>query len=131
MDPKKFKKIALVGATVNPRKYGNVILKDLVSKGFEVLPVNPKYDEIEGFRVYKSVGELSEDIDVIVFVVPPEVALEETKKAYDTGFRRFWYQPGAFSEEIKKFLDSLKDVEYSAEKCIMVETSSSRGFLNL
>ncbi|ACB09671.1 MAG TPA: CoA-binding protein [Thermotoga sp.] len=131
MDPKKFKKIALVGATVNPRKYGNVILKDLVSKGFEVLPVNPKYDEIEGFRVYKSVEELPEDIDVIVFVVPPEVALEETKKAYDVGFRRFWYQPGAFSEEIKRFLDSSKDVEYSAEKCIMVETSSSRGFLNL
>lgn len=32
MDPKKFKKIALVGATVNPRKYGNVILKDLVPR---------------------------------------------------------------------------------------------------
>lgn len=93
--------------------------------------MNPKYDEIEGFRVYKSVEELPEDIDVIVFVVPPEVALEETKKAYDVGFRRFWYQPGAFSEEIKRFLDSSKDVEYSAEKCIMVETSSSRGFLNL
>ena len=131
MDPKKFKRIALVGATVNPRKYGNVILKDLVSKGFEVLPVNPKYDEIEGLKVYKNVEELPRDIDVIVFVVPPEVALEETKKAYNAGFRRFWYQPGAFSEEIKGFLDSLKDVEYSAEKCIMVETSTSRGFLNL
>ena len=32
MDPKKFKKVALVGATINPRKYGNVMLKDLASK---------------------------------------------------------------------------------------------------
>ncbi|AJG41149.1 CoA-binding protein [Thermotoga sp. RQ7] len=131
MDPKKFKRIALVGATVNPRKYGNIILKDLVSKGFEVLPVNPKYDEIEGFKTHRSVEELPKDVDVIVFVVPPEVALEETKKAYKAGFRKFWYQPGAFSREIEEFLSALDDVEYSAEKCIMVETSSSRGFLNL
>ncbi|MCD6551555.1 CoA-binding protein, partial [Thermotoga sp.] len=85
MDPKKFKKVALVGATINPKKYGNVILKDLVSKGFEVLPVNPKYEQIEGFRAYRSVDELPADVDVIVFVVPPGVALEETKKAYRTG----------------------------------------------
>ncbi|PLV60166.1 CoA-binding protein [Thermotoga sp. KOL6] len=131
MDPKNFKKIALVGATVNPRKYGNIILKDLISKGYEVLPVNPKYEEIEGLKVYKSVEKLPKDVDVIVFVVPPNVALEETKKAYKSGFRKFWYQPGAFSSDIKEFLSNLKDVEYSTEKCIMVATSDSIGFLSL
>ncbi len=47
MNVKEFKRIALVGASKNPAKYGNIILKDLLSKGFEVLPVNPNYDEIE------------------------------------------------------------------------------------
>ncbi|AAL80867.1 hypothetical protein PFDSM3638_03710 [Pyrococcus furiosus DSM 3638] len=72
MNPKEFKKIALVGAIP---EYRNIILKDLLRKGFEVLPVNPKYDEIEGIKCYKSVKELPRDVDVIVFVVPPKIGL--------------------------------------------------------
>jgi len=131
MDPKTFKKIAVVGASKNPRKYGNIIVKDLKSKGFEVYPVNPKYDEIEGLKCYKSVKDLPKDVDVIVFVLPPQIGLQVAKEAIDAGFKRLWFQPGAESEEIKEFL-SQKNVEYSFNRCIMVETSEKRGlFLSI
>ena len=116
-----FRRIALVGASPNPDKYGNIILKDLIRKGFEVLPVNPKYDEIEGLRCYRSVRELPKDVDVIVFVVPPHVGLQVAREAVEAGFRRLWFQPGAESEEIREFLES-QGVEYSFYRCIMVET---------
>lgn len=130
MDVKEFKKIALVGATRNPVKYGNIILKDLVSKGYEVLPVNPKYDEIEGLKCYRSVKELSKDVDVIVFVVPPKVGLQVAKEAVEVGFKKLWFQPGAESEEIREFLENA-GVEYSFGRCIMVETGDRKMFLEV
>ena len=130
MNPKEFRKIALVGASKNPVKYGNIILKDLVSKGYEVLPVNPKYDEIEGLKCHRSVKELPKGVDVIVFVVPPKVGLQVAKEAVETGFKRLWFQPGAESEEICEFLEKA-GVEYSFGRCIMVETSDRKMSLEV
>ena len=131
MNPKEFRKIAIVGASKNPKKYGNIILKDLVSKGFEVYPINPKYKEIDGIKCYKSVKELPKEIDVIVFVLPPKIGLQVAKEAIEVGFRRLWFQPGAESEEIRKFLED-NNVEYSFDRCIMVETSKKKGsFLSI
>ncbi|KPU62750.1 CoA-binding protein [Thermococcus sp. EP1] len=130
MNVKEFKKIALVGATPNPTKYGNIILRDLLGKGFEVLPVNPKYEEIENVKCYKTVRDLPKDVDVIVFVVPPKIGLQIAKDAVEAGFRKLWFQPGAESEEIKKFLED-QNVEYSFKKCIMVETGEKRMFLEV
>ncbi len=131
MNPKEFRKIAIVGASKNPKKYGNIILKDLVSKGFEVYPINPKYKEIDGIKCYKSVKELPKEIDVIVFVLPPKIGLQVAKEAIEVGFRRLWFQPGAESEEIRKFLED-NNVEYSFDRCIMVETSEKKGlFLSM
>jgi len=122
MNVRDFRKIALVGASPNPSKYGNIILKDLVGKGYEVLPVNPEHEEIEGLRCYRSVRELPGDVDVIVFVVPPAVGLGIAREAVEAGFKRLWFQPGAESDDIARFLDE-KGVEYSFGKCIIAETT--------
>jgi len=120
---REIKRIAVVGATTNPQKFGNIVLKDLKKKGFDVLPVSSKYDFIEGIRTYKSVDELPDDVDLIVFIVPPEVGFQELKKAYNRGFRKFWFQPGAESEEIIEFSKNLSNADFSFIKCIMVQTN--------
>ncbi|MCD6157659.1 MAG: CoA-binding protein [Euryarchaeota archaeon] len=125
MNPRKFKRIAIVGASRDPRKYGNIILKDLVKKGFEVYPVNPKYDEIDGIKCYKSVKELPKDVDVIVFVLSPEKGINVVKDAIEAGFRRMWFQPGAENEDIERILRE-QAVEYSFGRCIMQETDNIR-----
>ena len=40
--------VVLVGASKDPSKYGNKILKNLTSKGIPVVPINPREKEIEG-----------------------------------------------------------------------------------
>lgn len=116
------KKVAIIGATKNRDKFGNIILRDLLSKGFVVFPVSPSYDEIEGIKVYKTVEELPKDVDLLIFVVPPHIGIEELRKAYGVGFRKFWFQPGAESSEIIEYSKTLKDAEFSFIRCIMVET---------
>lgn len=122
INPKDYKKVAVVGATTNPDKYGNKIVRDLKSKGFEVYPVSPKYEEIEGLKCYKSVSDLPKDVELIVFVVPPSVGIDVLKEAHKAGFGRFWFQPDAESEEIREYLEK-NGLEYSFERCIMFATS--------
>jgi len=46
---------AVVGASDNPEKYGNLIYKKLKSRGYRVYPVNPNYETIDGDKCYKIV----------------------------------------------------------------------------
>ena len=75
--------IALIGASNDKNKYGNKILLDLVSKGHNVVPINPKEDIIAGLKSYKNISELSEKPSIINFVVPPNVCLLYTSDAAD------------------------------------------------
>ena len=115
-------KIALIGASANKSKYGNIILNDLKSKGYEVLPVHPALSEINGIKVYNSVEEIDDKPDLFVFVVPSSIGFDITKKLYNKGYRRFWYQPGAQSAEISEFLTKDSSVKFSTISCIMVNT---------
>ena len=113
--------IALVGASNDPKKYGNKILLDLVSKGYNVVPINSKEDTIAGTKSYKNILDLKEPASIINFVVPPSVGLQITKELVENNYDNFWYQPGAESEEISSFLNKNKR-NFIDDKCIMVET---------
>jgi acetate---CoA ligase (ADP-forming) len=73
--------VAIIGATPNPLKGGNAILKNL-QLGYRggIYPVNPRYPEIEGLPCYPSIGDAPGPVDLaIVFVPAPlvPVAVEE------------------------------------------------------
>ena len=113
--------IALVGASNDPKKYGNKILLDLVSKGYNVAPINSKEDTIAGIKSYKNILDLKEPPSIINFVVPPSIGLQITKELVKNNLDNYWYQPGAESEEISSFLKANKK-NFIDDKCIMVET---------
>ena len=113
--------IALVGASNDPKKYGNKILLDLVSKGYNVAPINSKEDTIAGIKSYKNILDLKEPPSIINFVVPPSIGLQITKELVKNNLDNYWYQPGAESEEISSFLKA-NNKNFIDDKCIMVET---------
>jgi len=113
--------IALIGASKEPSKYGNKILLDLISKGHNVVPINPKEETVAGLKSYPNVFELDEKPSIINFVVPPAIGLEITKEMVEENYDNFWYQPGAESLEISEFLNT-KDKNFIDDKCIMVVT---------
>ena len=122
LDTLKNKKnlIALVGASNDPKKYGNKILLDLVSKGYNVAPVNSKEKTIAGIKSYKNVLDLKESLSIINFVVPPEIGFEITKELVENNYDNFWYQPGAESKDISSYLIE-NNKNFIDDKCIMVE----------
>tara|TARA_Y100000768_G_scaffold16202_1_gene11367 strand:+ start:775 stop:1167 length:393 start_codon:yes stop_codon:yes gene_type:complete len=119
--------IALVGASNNPRKYGNKILLDLISKGHIVYPVNNKEKNIEGIKSYKSVDAIPEIPSIINFVIPPNEGMAVTRDLVEKGYDNFWYQPGAESNKISKFLEVEKK-NFIDDMCIMVVTRLSSNY---
>ena len=55
--PKVETRIAIVGASQSPEKYGNIILRNLRRKGFTVVPVNPGLETVEGLRALLRSGK--------------------------------------------------------------------------
>ena len=94
----KQKKFAVVGATDNPQKYGNQIVKNLKSRGYEVYPVNPRLKELGGFRRYSTLADVPVKVDVVDFVVPPEATEEILRQCKKLKLNRIWLQPGSESE---------------------------------
>lgn len=116
MDQKRF---AVVGATDNPEKYGNRVVKNLRERGYEVYPVNPKLEEVEGLKCYPSIAEIPVRVDVVDFVVPPKATEEILKQCKELGLDRIWLQPGSESEAAIAFCqDNNLKVVHSV--CVML-----------
>lgn len=64
--------VAIIGATVKKDKVGYAILKNIIEGGYKgkVFPVNPKYEEIEGIKVYRSIDDIEDDIDLAIIAIP-------------------------------------------------------------
>jgi hypothetical protein len=92
------KKFAVVGATDNPGKYSNQIVKNLKKRGYEVYPINPKLNQLEGMKCYASLEEIPVKVDVVDFVVPPSVTKTILKDCKRLGLCRIWLQPGSENE---------------------------------
>jgi len=92
------KRFAVVGVSDNPEKYGNQIFKNLRRRGYEVYPVNPRLKELEGVKCYPSLADIPIKVDVVDFVVPPEVTEMILKDCKKLGLDHIWLQPGAESE---------------------------------
>ncbi|MDD4924366.1 MAG: CoA-binding protein [Dehalococcoidales bacterium] len=92
------KKFAVIGASDNPEKYGNRIVKNLKERSYDVYPVNPRLKEVEGLVCYNSLADIPCKADVVDFVVPPAVTEDILKQCVALGFTRIWLQPGSESQ---------------------------------
>jgi acyl-CoA synthetase (NDP forming) len=85
----KARSLALVGASNDPRKWGQRMLNNLLNGGYrgDIYPVNPTEDKILGLPVYKSVVELPSVPDLAVIVVPPPAVLPTVQECVALGVK--------------------------------------------
>jgi predicted CoA-binding protein len=113
------KRFAVVGATDNPEKYGHQIFRNLKSRGYEVYPVNPRLEELEGIRCYSSLADIPVKVDVVDFVVPPAVTEGILRECKKLGLSRIWLQPGSESEAAIAFCHE-NDLRVVYGVCVML-----------
>ena len=93
--------VAVLGASRDRRKFGNKSVRAHRRAGFDVFPVNPQADEIEGLPAYRSLREVPvRPIDRVSVYVPPEIGLTLLNEIAACQPREVWLNPGSESDEL-------------------------------
>jgi len=81
--------VAVVGASVREGSVGNQILVELIEGGFagEILPVNPKYEQILGHRCHPDLAEIGRPVDLVILGVSNALLEEQLSLAASAGAR--------------------------------------------
>ena len=111
---------AVVGASTNPEKYGNIIYRDLKAHGKIVYPVNPRAGAIDGDSFYPNIAALPETPEVVVAVVPPKITEQVVDELAAAGVKNLWIQPGAESAEAVRKAEAAGIAVVSHGPCVMV-----------
>jgi predicted CoA-binding protein len=109
---------AVVGASEDRSKFGNITFRELKRRGKKVYPVNPKAGEVEGETCYPNLGALPEGVERVLIVVPPKLGEDVVKEAAAAGIKYVWFQPGAESDEALTYCDA-HGMEAIAGHCIL------------
>ena len=96
--------IAVVGLSSNPERPSYEIAEYLQSKGYRIVPVNPRETEVLGERSYPTLADIPEEIDIDVVDVfrraehTPEIA----QAAVARGAKVLWLQEGIANDDARR-----------------------------
>jgi len=115
------KTIAVVGMSKTEGKAAHYVPKYLIGLGYNVIPVNPTANEIQGRKSYPAVSSVPEKIDIVDIFRPsedvPPVVEDVLKK---DGIKVIWMQEGIYSKEAET-LAREKGIEVVYNRCMLAE----------
>jgi uncharacterized protein len=94
------KVVAIIGASSDRRKFGNKALRAFQHQGHTVIPVNPNEKEVEGLPAVASVLDISGQVDVATFYVPPDVGVRVLDDVARKKIPEVWLNPGADTDAV-------------------------------
>ncbi len=129
--------IAIIGASRNPQKVGYAVLNNLVSYPYKgrIYPVNPSGGTIKGFRVYSSITEINDGVDLAIVAIPargvPSVLRDCIKTGVrsaiviSAGFKETGHEGALLEEELRKIATS-KAIRILGPNCLgIIDTSQN------
>jgi hypothetical protein len=119
------KTIAVVGASRDPDKAGGSVPFGLQRRGFRIIPINPFADELFGERVYRSLLDVPEKIDLVDVFRPASDAPEIARQAVAVGAAALWLQLDIRSAEARRIAEAA-GLDYVEDECTAVVSSLYR-----
>lgn len=93
--------IAIIGASTHRGKYGNRAVRGYAQQGYDVFPIHPRAEVIEGHKAYRSVLDVPvKELDRVSIYLPPEIGLQVIEEVARKPVREVWLNPGAESPEL-------------------------------
>jgi uncharacterized protein len=91
------RRVAVIGASNDRRKYGNKAVRAFHAQGYVVYPINPHEVSIEGLRAYRRITDVPEPVDMATMYVPPEIGARIVDDLARKGVTEVWFNPGSES----------------------------------
>ena len=94
------RRIALVGASLNPARDSNEVMGFLLARGYQVIPVNPAYagQSVHGQTVVATLDEAA-PFDLVDLFRASEHVLAPVRDAIRLGAKAVWMQLGVVNEQ--------------------------------
>ncbi len=92
------KRLAVVGVSRHENEYGRTLFRELVKRGYDVVPVNPAAEELDGVRCYARVADVAPAVDGALVLLPAAAAEGIVRECVEQGITRIWSRndvPGA------------------------------------
>jgi predicted CoA-binding protein len=94
------KSVAVIGASNHRSKYGNKAVRAFVQQGYQVYPINPHEEHVEGLPAFKSILDLPVRPQMVSVYIPPMILLKLLPDIAARGCDELWLNPGAESPEV-------------------------------
>ena len=121
----KYKKIAMIGVSNDPKKASTIVMRYMKKYGFKVYPVNPraKGQKILGEEVFEKITDIKDQVDIVDVFRPSKQVPAIAEDTLKIGAKVLWLQLGIRSEEAKKLMIS-NNIDYIENKCTKMEYQS-------
>lgn len=115
--------IAVVGLSDKTDRTSYMVAQALQNNGYRIIPVNPTVNgEILGEKVYSSLSEIPEPVDIVNVFRRSEQTPPVAEEAVKIGARVLWLQLGISSDEAYE-IASNSGLKVIMDRCIKVEDS--------
>ncbi len=115
------KTIAIVGVSANTDKASNHVARYLQGKtDYELFFVNPAAEEILGQKVYKSLSEIEQEIDLVDVFRKPADCLAVLDEAISIKAKSIWLQLGISVPEVKS-VGEAAGLSVIMDRCIKID----------
>lgn len=85
------KRVAVTGVSRNPKGHGsNIVYQRLRDRGYEVFPVNPNADSVEGDTCYHDLSSIPGGVEAVVVGTNPETAQTTMEECAKLGIANVW-----------------------------------------
>lgn len=120
--------VAILGASRDRRKFGNQSVRAHLQQGYDVYPINPHAEEIEGLKSYPDLASVSvKKLDRISVYLPAEIGITLLDEIKARGAREVWFNPGSDSDELLAHAEQIGLQIIQACSIVDVRASGFRG----
>jgi len=116
------KTIAVVGLSPKPHRTSHSVSKNIQGKGYRIIPVYPREETILNEKVYRSVSEIKEPIDLVVIFRKSEEVYPVVEDAVKVKPKAIWMQQGIVNEEAAALARDA-GIDVVMDRCISLEYS--------
>lgn len=116
----KYDTITVVGASADPAKAAHTVPAHMQNHGWRIIPVNPQADELFGEPVYRTLGDIPEQIGLVDVFRPADQTAEIARQAVAAGATALWLQLGIASAEAREIAENA-GLLYVEDRCLVIE----------
>jgi predicted CoA-binding protein len=112
--------ITVVGVSRAAAKAAHSVPAHMQRHGWRIIPVNPHADEILGERVYRTLGDIPEQVGLVDVFRPPWQAPDIARQAVAAGATALWLQLGIASAQARAIAEGA-GLLYVEDRCLLIE----------